>query len=130
MFKSNRIKTVLALAVLAITVFAFNGVAEDVSAQQSAGKSVNQPAVNTPTRGQPNFVVIFCDDLGYADVGCFGSKHNKTPHIDKMAAEGIRFTDFYVTAPVCSPSRSSLLTGCYPAVRGDPMCSCQGTTRA
>lgn len=106
MSKKNSIKTVLAVAALVINGFASNGMVEDVSAQQ--------PAVNTPTRGQPNFVVIFCDDLGYADVGCFGSKRNKTPHIDKMAAEGIRFTDFYVTAPVCSPSRSSLLTGCYP----------------
>ena len=62
----------------------------------------------------PNFVVIFCDDLGYADLGSFGSKKIKTPNLDRMAAEGIRLTSFYSTCSVCSPSRSSLLTGCYP----------------
>jgi arylsulfatase A len=63
---------------------------------------------------KPNFIVIFCDDLGYSDISCYGAKRKKTPHIDRMAAEGTRFTDFYVTAPVCTPSRSSLMTGCYP----------------
>ncbi|MBT7743494.1 MAG: sulfatase [Opitutae bacterium] len=62
----------------------------------------------------PNFVVIFCDDLGYADLGCFGSKKIKTPNLDRMASEGMRLTSFYSTCSVCSPSRSSLLTGCYP----------------
>ena len=67
------------------------------------------------TAGQrlPNFVVIFTDDQGYQDLGCFGSPNIKTPRIDKMAAEGMKFTDFYVSAPVCTPSRASLLTGCY-----------------
>ena len=64
--------------------------------------------------GKPNFVIIFCDDLGYGDVGCYGSKKHRTPNLDKMAAEGVRFTDFYVTSGVCTPSRSSLMTGCYP----------------
>jgi arylsulfatase A-like enzyme len=63
---------------------------------------------------KPNFVVIYCDDLGYADIGCFGSKKHRTPNIDRLAKEGTRFTSFYVTAPVCTPSRSSLMTGCYP----------------
>ena len=62
----------------------------------------------------PNFIVIFCDDLGYADLGCFGSEKIKTPNLDRMAAEGMRLTSFYSTCSVCSPSRSSLLTGCYP----------------
>jgi arylsulfatase A-like enzyme len=62
----------------------------------------------------PNFVIIFCDDLGYADIGPFGSQVNRTPHIDRMAAEGMKFTDFYSTSGVCTPSRSSLMTGCYP----------------
>jgi len=66
------------------------------------------------TDGKPNFIVIFCDDLGYGDVGCFGSQKNRTPNIDKMAAEGMRFTSFYVTSGVCTPSRASLMTGCYP----------------
>ena len=61
-----------------------------------------------------NFIIIFCDDLGYGDIGCFGSKKHRTPNIDRMAAEGMRFTSFYVTSGVCTPSRSSLMTGCYP----------------
>lgn len=72
-------------------------------AQQTAGK----------TR-RPNFIIIFCDDLGYGDIGCFGSTKNRTPNLDRMAAEGTRFTSFYVTSGVCTPSRSSLMTGCYP----------------
>ncbi|MHC4679560.1 MAG: sulfatase-like hydrolase/transferase, partial [Planctomycetota bacterium] len=63
---------------------------------------------------KPNFIIIFCDDLGYGDIGCFGSKKHRTPNIDTMAAEGMRFTSFYVTSGVCTPSRSSLMTGCYP----------------
>jgi arylsulfatase A len=62
---------------------------------------------------RPNFIVIFTDDLGYADIGCFGAKRFRTPNIDRMAAEGIRFTDFYSSSPVCTPSRASLMTGCY-----------------
>ena len=61
----------------------------------------------------PNYIVIFCDDLGYGDLGCYGSKKNRTPRIDQLAAEGMRFTDFYSSSPVCTPSRSSLMTGCY-----------------
>jgi len=63
---------------------------------------------------KPNFIVIFCDDMGYGDVGCFGSTKHRTPNLDRMAAEGTRFTSFYVTSGVCTPSRSSLMTGCYP----------------
>ena len=61
----------------------------------------------------PNFVVIFIDDMGYADIGPFGAKGYKTPHLDRMAAEGMRFTDFQVSSAVCSASRSALVTGCY-----------------
>ena len=63
---------------------------------------------------KPNFIVIFCDDLGYADIGPFGSELHRTPNLDRMAAEGRCFTDFYVTSGVCTPSRASLMTGCYP----------------
>ena len=63
---------------------------------------------------QPNFIVIFIDDQGYQDLGCFGSPNIKTPNIDQMAKEGMRFTDFYSAASVCTPSRAALLTGCYP----------------
>ncbi len=61
----------------------------------------------------PNFIVIFCDDLGYGDTGCYGSEKNRTPKIDRMASEGMRFTSFYSSSPVCTPSRASLMTGCY-----------------
>jgi arylsulfatase A-like enzyme len=64
---------------------------------------------------KPNFVIIYTDDQGYQDLGCFGSPNIKTPHIDQMATEGMRFTDFYSAASVCTPSRAALLTGCYPA---------------
>ena len=63
---------------------------------------------------KPNIVIIFNDDLGYADVGCFGAPKIKTPNIDKMATEGMKFTDFYVASAVCSASRAALLTGCHP----------------
>ena len=63
---------------------------------------------------QPNIVLINCDDLGYGDLGCYGSDLNSTPALDKMAAEGVRFTDFYMGSPVCSPSRGAMMTGCYP----------------
>lgn len=62
----------------------------------------------------PNIVFIFVDDQGYYDLGCYGATEVKTPRIDAMADEGIRFTDYYAAAPICSPSRAGLLTGCYP----------------
>jgi arylsulfatase len=62
----------------------------------------------------PNVVVIFIDDQGYADLGCFGAKGYQTPNLDKLASEGRRFTNFHVAQPVCSASRAALLTGCYP----------------
>lgn len=62
----------------------------------------------------PNVILLNIDDLGYGDIGCYGSCLNRTPHIDKLAEEGIRFTDFYAPAPVCTPSRAGLMTGCYP----------------
>jgi arylsulfatase A len=62
----------------------------------------------------PNFVIIYCDDLGYADIGPFGAKGYSTPNLDRMAAEGMKFADFQSAAAVCSASRVALLTGCYP----------------
>jgi arylsulfatase A len=65
-------------------------------------------------KGKPNIVVILCDDLGYGDLACYGHPKIKTPFLDQMAKDGMRFTDFYSTAPVCSPSRVGLLTGRSP----------------
>lgn len=67
----------------------------------------------TYAQEQPNVIIIFTDDQGYQDLGCYGSPKIKTPHIDLLAQQGIQFTDFYVSASVCSPSRASLLTGRY-----------------
>lgn len=64
--------------------------------------------------GRPSVVIIYCDDLGYADIGPFGAKSIRTPHLDRMAREGRSFTNFHVAQPVCSASRAALLTGCYP----------------
>jgi len=63
---------------------------------------------------KPNILLINIDDLGYADLSCYGSKSIKTPHIDQLAKEGRKFTDFMNASPICTPSRSALLTGCYP----------------
>lgn len=74
------------------------------------GSPMDTPAAN----GMPNIVIIFTDDQGYGDVGIYGAQGWTTPNIDRLAAEGMRFTDFYVAQPVCSASRAALLTGCYP----------------
>ena len=67
---------------------------------------------------KPNFIIFYCDDLGYGDMGCYGSEHVKTPNLDKLAGDGVRFTNWYSNSPVCSPSRASLLTGQYPQRAG------------
>ncbi len=87
---------------------------EFIQALGLGAAALTVPGCAKPTTRKPNFVVIFTDDQGYADVGCFGAEGFETPHLDRMAAEGAKFTDFYAAAPVCSPSRAALLTGCYP----------------
>jgi arylsulfatase A-like enzyme len=67
---------------------------------------------------QPNIVFILIDDMGWRDLGCYGSSFYETPHIDRLAAQGVRFTDAYAACPVCSPTRASILTGKYPATVG------------
>jgi arylsulfatase A-like enzyme len=61
---------------------------------------------------RPNVILINCDDLGYGDLGCYGSIKNQSPHIDALARGGLRLTDFYMASPVCSASRAAMLTGC------------------
>ena len=83
---------------LTLSLVAFAGLAGTASAEE-------------PPR--PNILIIFTDDQGYGDIGCYGNKKNKTPRLDKLAKEGTRFTSFYAQT-VCGPSRSALLTGRYP----------------
>lgn len=70
---------------------------------------------NRPAEQPPNVVFILADDLGWTDVGCFGSSFYKTPHLDRLAGQGMKFTNAYAACPVCSPTRSSIMTGKYPA---------------
>ncbi|MGJ8655211.1 MAG: sulfatase family protein [Akkermansiaceae bacterium] len=72
------------------------------------------PSTTRKAADKPNFIIILTDDQGYADLGCFGGNHVKTPNIDLMAAEGAKLTDFYVAGSVCTPSRAALMTGSYP----------------
>lgn len=81
----------------------------------SLGTIDGAPASHTSSAGEkPNIVLILADNLGYGDLGCYGSTKQRTPHLDRMAKEGMRFTDFYVSSGVCTPSRASIMTGCYP----------------
>lgn len=82
-----------------------------------AGALLTWTAAAAPA-DRPNIVMIMVDDFGYADVGCYGSKAHRTPHIDRLAAEGMRFTDFHANGAVCSPTRVALLTGRYPQRAG------------
>src|SRR5687768_6985671 len=88
-------------------------------ANPDPARASERPAQPGPT--SPNLVIIFCDDLGYGDLGCFGHPTVRTPHLDRMAAEGMKLTSFYAAASVCTPSRAALLTGRLPVRSG--MCS-------
>ncbi|WP_145220384.1 sulfatase family protein [Gimesia alba] len=83
--------------------------------------TLSSSLVEVRAESKPNVIVIYADDLGYGDLACFGHPTIKTPHLDQMAAEGMKFTQFYSAAPVCTPSRAALLTGRYPIRSG--MCS-------
>ena len=72
----------------------------------------------TMANDKPNFIVFMTDDQGYGDLSCMGATDFKTPSLDKLASEGIRFTDWYTNCPVCSPARAALLTGRYPGNTG------------
>jgi arylsulfatase A len=71
-------------------------------------------AIAAPAPDRPNVVIVYADDLGYGDLGCYGERRWQTPRLDAMAKQGMTFTDFYVAQAVCSASRAALLTGCYP----------------
>jgi arylsulfatase A-like enzyme len=86
----------------------------------AAGLLSGAAAGQAQAGAKPNLIVIFADDLGYGDLGCYGSKTIRTPRLDAMAREGTRFTNFYAGAPFCSPSRAALLTGRYPIRAGVP----------
>ena len=73
-----------------------------------------------PAQRPPNVIIIFTDDQGTVDAGCYGTEDIRTPSIDALAARGVRFTQFYAAAPVCSPSRAGLMTGRYPLRAGMP----------
>ena len=96
-----------------------------ICAQAAAGAVCGCETLNSFTPGRscadgtpPNIVIIFADDLGYGDLGCFGHPTIKTPNLDRMAAEGMKFTQFYAAASVCTPSRAALLTGRLPIRSG------------
>jgi arylsulfatase A len=90
-----------------VIAFSFLQFLAPVLAAQGSGN-------NGESTRPPNFIIVFCDDMGYADIGPFGAEGYQTPHLDRMAQEGIRFTDFYVGRSFCSPSRAALMTGCIP----------------
>jgi arylsulfatase A-like enzyme len=77
--------------------------------------SISGTNTGETSEGKPNIIFILADDLGWAELGCYGNKFNETPNLDKLASEGMRFTEAYAAAPVCSPYRAALMTGQYPA---------------
>jgi len=90
------------------------GVAMGMAAAESLGRMPWSATASAAIPSQPNVVLIYCDDLGYGDLGCYGSKAIATPNIDKLAQSGVRMTDYYACNAVCAPSRAGLLTGRYP----------------
>ncbi len=89
-----------------------------------AASAFGSRALSVPPPARPNVVFILCDDLGAHDVGCFGSTFHETPNIDRLAARGVKFTQAYAASPLCSPTRSSILAGIYPARSGITTPSC------
>lgn len=107
--KPLRSRTIVRLSVLALALgFGAPLVAADPDPPRIVDKPGQEPA-------HPNVVLILLDDLGWADLGCYSSKFHRTPNVDRLASQGMRFTDAYAACPVCSPSRAAIMTGLYPA---------------
>ena len=90
-----------------------NCLAQRSLVRTSKASNTTPPASSEDSPAKPNFVLIVADDLGYGDISCYGNENNKTPHLDTMASEGMKFTDFHSNGPMCSPTRAALLTGQY-----------------
>src|SRR5690348_8581814 len=86
--------------------------------RQFIATSAILPAVASARTEKPNFVFILADDLGWKDLACYGSRFYETPNLDRLAKQGMRFTNAYAAAPLCSPTRASIMTGKYPARLG------------
>ena len=80
----------------------------------AATAALHRSASAQTAQKPPNIVFILADDIGYGDLGCYGAKAVKTPNLDRLAREGLRFTDAHSPASVCTPTRYGFLTGCYP----------------
>jgi arylsulfatase A-like enzyme len=96
------------------------GATDGAATLLDAGEAVDGGAQDLPAAPRPNILVILLDDLGYGDLSCFGASDLQSPAIDRLAAEGMRFTDFHSNSPVCSPTRAALLTGRFPDLVGVP----------
>lgn len=92
-------------------IFPLVVVASAVVAQEPAAKAPSAPPARASAARPPNLVYVLADDLGYGELGCYGQRHIRTPNLDRLAAEGMRFTQHYAGSPVCAPSRCVLLTG-------------------
>ena len=88
-------------------------IAEDFSRRRGGAEGAGEEE-KTMSKTRPNIILINADDLGYGDLGCYGSKINRTPGIDYLAENGMKFDNIYMASPFCSPSRGAMLTGCYP----------------
>src|ERR1044071_8583778 len=110
-------------------IFAFLAISCSLSQFSQAQTNTNSNiASGGRAARKPNILFILADDLGYGDLGCYGQKKIQTPNIDKLAAEGMRFTDFYAGSTVCAPSRACLMTGLHTGhglIRGNKNLSLQ-----
>src|SRR5512143_1392914 len=102
---------VAALGIASCALLAFGpGCGGEAASPVAAPQPAAVVATPTPDPGPPNVVVIVADDMGYGDLGSYGNTRIRTPNLDRLAAEGARFTNFYVAAPVCAPSRVAIMT--------------------